>query len=269
MYDGPPKNLEFYFRSIGFPSPAHTNPADHVMALLIRDEAIKEEFRRTTTMFNRKRAEESNKKLDILISSYHKSMGKKQLQEVIPPCPIEEFENLKKPTFHSNFVYNFFVVWYRIYITYFLDPMKLVAYLIQLVGLSTLIILVFLYAFEDNTEFNTIAKIQNMKSLLFQLMQVMTFSGFYNGGNGIIPYLNPFKIEYNKRLYSPALFYFVLATYQIPITIFMLFFYLMSMMIFLDLNSTDLVENFVKFMIALFFANFSTAAFGELVAIFL
>ena len=81
IYDGPPSSMEFYFRSIGFPAPVHTNPADHVMAILIRDEALKEQFHRSTTLFNRRKMEANNRKLNILIASYHKSICTKKISE--------------------------------------------------------------------------------------------------------------------------------------------------------------------------------------------
>lgn len=205
--------------------------------------------------------------MDIFLAAYMKTMGGKHIKPV-KACSDKEFEELKKPIVaKKSTLVSFLVILRRLYSSYFMDPMKITFQLLFVFGIIASIILVFSNINAENTDYNTPAKIKNMKSLLYQTVLLMYYVGFYNANHAILPFFLPFSRENGKRLYPPFVFYLCITLYQIPITIISCLIHMVATILLLDFNQGENFINFPRFFLAVFLTNIGAGAYGDLIAI--
>ena len=261
IYDGKPLDIPQYFSALGYAPPPHTNPADHLMAILNDDDIRIRELNLGHSITEAEVRKEFTERLTKFSEAYQKARVAPKHEK----CPDPEFEELKSNPHQRGFCYTFCFLMGRFYIYFYRNFFTLFARLVQFVMFALFNIAIFTTL--KDYEVNTIGAIQDKVGMILILTAVICFAGILSSIAGNLQPLPMFFREYEARLYNPVTYYLVSTLYDIPIQLILTLVYLGSAWFVIDIKSgTDAF--FKWFSICLFSYTAGTGA-GDIMAFYI
>ena len=258
IYDGKPLEIPQYFADLGYPPPAHTNPADHVLTIVNDDDIRIRELNKGNQVKEQEVRKEFEERLDHFSQAYE--THKPALSNT--KCPDSVFEELKVNQNSTSFFLGFCIIIAKLY-SYQFRNFKVVATRIFLtVGFAIFNILLY-NDIRDPSE-DTLGALQDRQGMVFSLTSIMCFSGIFSTANASIPILPAFKRENESRLYHPITYYFISTLYHIPIQIVLVIIYQSMVWFTTEMKTTN--ESLFKYFSTFVLCYFSASGFGDILA---
>lgn len=259
VYFGPPNEIRSHFTNLGFAPPSNTNPADHLMGILNEDDIRIKAFLKGQEISDEQVIEQFDKRLDLFSTAY---TGEQKKSE---PCSKEDFDFLKKNTNSVCFAVPWFIVIKRFLMFMVRDPLGIAVSIFQFFVMTAFIIVLF----QDTNDLNenTLGYIQDTNGLLFNLIIVIAFSSLTASLEGLTPLIPNFLRDYDKRLYSPTLFYVVSSFTKQPIFILLGIGMMTALSFILGLEMGESYVKLPQFWAALALTQTAAGGFGDILAV--
>lgn len=259
VYFGPPHLIRDHFSKIGFAPPNNTNPADHLMTILNEDDIKIKAFLKGEDLSKQQVNKLFDERLDQFSSSYAVTEYTKA------PASKEDMAVIKENHNSICFLMTWWYVIKRFLIFFVRDPLNLVTALIQ----YTVLTIFFVILFADITDYtvNTLAYIQDVNGFNFNITLIMSFGTLTASLEGIVPLMPNFLRDYDKRLYSPTIFYLVSSLIKIPFYLFLSGIMLIILVIVVNVDLGDDYEKLPPIYGLLALAQIAAGGFGDLLAV--
>ena len=258
IYDGKPLEIPQYFDRLGYPAPAHTNPADHVMTIVNDDDIRIREFNKGNHITESEVRREFEERLDQFTKAYNQFKPTLSKEK----GPEDQFQPLKKnPHNQSTFsvfqilIKKFCIYSYRNFSVFVVKIMQALAFAFFNIMLYNEI--------ADYRE-DTVRALQDKQGLIFSVTGTMCFAGVMASVAGIIPLLPTFKRENEARLYSPVSYYIVSTLYHFPMQLIIVFVYLGVGWYICDFKQG--FQSFMQYYLVLYAAYASASGFGDILS---
>lgn len=259
IYDGPPHNIPTYFKEIGYPPPALTNPADHLMTILNDDDIKIKALKEGRDITKEQVRDQFEKRLNHFVGTYNqhfKPIPKKE-------CNEDEWKKLQINPNKASFCSHLCLLLGRNYLYFFRNPKSFMVKIMQAIVFALFTIV--LYNNMKDPKEDTVAAIQDRAGFIFNASSTMGFAGVFASLYGIIPLIGTFFRDHEKRLYSPSLFYIISTLYHIPTQVIVCLLYELCFFFIVDMKQTT--EAFFQYYLIFFCVYLAASGFGDILSI--
>ena len=259
LYDRKTESVIPHFASIGFPALPRTNPGEHLMRIAHED-SIKIEMMnkglKITPEAVRMRFEN---RLQVFVEGYEKIKKQQNRRKLSSSKVLKEI--MKKPKTASP-IKQIHILVFRFYLCLVRNPKNIVSKILEMIFLASLDSIGFTKM--NDPEVNTLAAIQDRRACAFAIQSSQCFSGIFLTLKETIPRIPKYKVENQKRLYSPILYYFVSNLHQIPIQLGLTYLYLRMTWVFIGDYRSD--DNFGYYYLTLILCFLAGVGFADILS---
>ena len=124
-----------------------------------------------------------------------------------------------------------------------------------------------IYSNKGDPSEDTFAALQDRAGLTFNLMINVGFAGIAGAIHNFIPLMPRFLKDYESKLYSPTLFYFIVSLYKVPLFIFLIAIYLAIAVIFINFDTGEDYEKVPSYYGIMFLLYMTCSGIGDATSI--
>jgi ABC-type multidrug transport system ATPase subunit len=260
IYYGSPSNIPKYFAEIGFPAPAMTNPADHLMTIIHEDDIRIKYMARGEAITEEEVNTKFSERIDLFVKTAKSSM---------PPPSIEKdspspFSIVKANDKNINCLVNSCTMLYRCLLIYFRHPQSMNTKIIQTLGFVAFTLILHHKTISYHT--NTLQAILDKGGLAFNISSTQVFAGVFANMYTFLPALPTLRRESQNKLYGPLSWYFVHAFFEFPIQFLMTNLYYLPLFWAVGMRH-DSFWVYVQNILAALCARFAAGGIGDLLSL--
>lgn len=273
VYQGPPDQIAPYFSNLGLPPPPQTNPADHLMIIMDPDSIKKEAIEKGKPLTKKEINAKFKERLETCVLTYKcswmhakvKEDMKKDHEAYLQNKDNQEATGSKGKDRGANFFVVLFILYYRAYKLLLRDPYGLLMKLFQAI-LNSLCVCGAFFNMAEYSE-DTRTAIQDRLGFYFMMVFFAIASQIIFSLEGILPHIAKLSDETERKLYNPAVFFFVTTTHQIPYMIFVYIVLMIPITFLVDVDGGTAKVNFLIHGVTFYLAGFSGGGLGEILSV--